>query len=377
MDDMKKLIEKYKQELMAYRKDANQNQGNSPQGEEKKPQVIGYSDSENVNELYKSLFENNTTSPEEDRDDNSAIENSADNDADYEESNAYPENEPQNASAAEMPAENSPANETLFDFEELVENPEEMFNPPLFGEIPSFGEVQSEIAAQSRAEDNPPPTQPLSTVADNSPIEPLPEPAEAQRVSPDTAERLTEQPVSGTNPAEQLTGRSFEDEERPANDPADIKPNGNGAPAVSYEERSYESYAEFERENPRTGSLRFRTFTARGALPVSGAVCTVTKKFGSKTEVLSTQTTDISGQTGIIPLPAPPRSLSLSPEGTALPYALYDATICANGFEEIVLRNIPIFENILSVQNAALVPSPPDSPDEFEIIDEAILNRGE
>lgn len=389
MDDMKKLIEKYKQELMAYRKEANQGKTASAaplQSEETKPQIIGYADNAEVSELYKSLFEEN--------DEAAAFANEKNTQEDNEESAALTEaffdeeitnDEYQDSKKAahllNNPNESSEygqaPTETIFDFEELIENPEQMFTPPLYNEISPFGEIQSEITEQSRAEDNPMPTEPLSSIADNSPTDPLPLPAETLSVSPETAERLTEQPISGTNPAEQLTGRSFENEERPANDPADIKPNGNGAPAANYEERSYESYAEFERENPRTGSLRFRTFTARGALPVSGAVCVVTKTFGSKTEVLSTQTTDISGQTDIIQLPAPPRSLSLSPNSTILPYALYNAAITANGFEEIVLKNIPIFEDILSVQNAALVPSPPDNPNESETIDEAVLSGGE
>lgn len=378
MDDMKKLIEKYKQELMAYRKSSdsavqNTFPADSPLSGESKPQIIGYADKGDVNELYESLFEQR---PDETRadfpEDNPPETNAQATDNSHE----LPQTAQDAAAAEEDDAQNAP-NETIFDFEEFIESPEEMFSPPRYNEIPSFGEVQSEITQQSRAEDNPPPPEPVSTVADNSPTQPLPEPAAAQRVSPETAQRLTEQPVSGTNPSEQLTGRSFESDERPANDPADIKPNGNGAPAVKYEDRSYESYAEFERDNPRTGSLRFRTFTARGALPVSGAVCVVTKTFGNKTEVLSTQTTDISGQTEIIPLPAPPRSLSLSPNSTTLPYALYNAEIRAQGFEDIFLKNIPIFEGILSVQNCALIPSPPDAPDESEIIDEAVLSGGE
>ena len=260
----------------------------------------------------------------------------------------------------------------------LISEPEELFSPQ-FNEVPSFGEVQSEITKESRPEDNTLPREPVSGVTSSAPAKPLPEAAQAQRVSPETAERLTEQPVSGIDPAEQLTGRSFESDERPVNDPADIKPNGNGAPAVNYEERTYGSYAEFERENTCTGQLRFRTFTARGALPVKDAICVVTKDFGGETQVLSTQTTDMSGQTDIISLPAPPRSLSQTPNNTILPYALYDAAIRAKGFESIVIKSIPIFEGILSVQNAALIPLAPNENEGNvgETIDEAVVSGGE
>lgn len=403
MDDMKKLIEKYKQELMAYRKAAEPRPAPSeptasvpaeaaprtafsyyPEGEtasapenrREKPQIIGYSDEGDINELYKGIFGDSAVTDEEP---NAAQSGEAEESADSDD-----------ISVGEEPpaADEGEAAENIFDFTEnpsettdedaLIERPEEMFSP-LYNEIPPFGDVKSEITEESRPENNPLPPEPVSGVTSSAPTAPLPEAAQAQRVSPETAERLTEQPVSGTDPDEQLTGRSFEAEERPVNDPADIKPNGNGAPAVNYEERTYSSYAEFESANTRAGQLRFRTFTARGALPVKDAVCIVTKDFNGQTLVISSQTTDMSGQTEIISLPAPPRSLSQTPNSTVLPYALYDATISAKGFEKIVLKNIPIFEGILSVQNAALIPLAPESSADNigETIDEAVTSGGE
>lgn len=426
MDDMKKLIEKYKQELMAYRKTAQPEPKNisftyspeeAPEAREapqpaardetpartervsdaaaaepretpRKPQIIGYADEGDVARLYEGLFgsEGAPAAPQESsRGDGAAAGNAspAENAPRTEEASGAASASDAEPSSGDMSdifsftgeddGESAPAEPAG-----LVSEPEELFSPQ-FNEVPSFGEVQSEITEESRPEDNTLPREPVSGVTSSAPTEPLPEAAQAQRVSPETAERLTEQPVSGLDPDEQLTGRSFESDERPVNDPADIKPNGNGAPAVNYEERTYSSYAEFERENTRTGQLRFRTFTARGALPVKDAVCVVTKDFGGETQVLSTQTTDMSGQTDIISLPAPPRSLSQTPDNTILPYALYDATIRAKGFESIVLKNIPIFEGILSVQNAALVPLAlgENESDVGETIDEAVVSGGE
>ena len=429
MDDMKKLIEKYKQELMAYRRAAETEPKNisftyrpeeapatrsklparterasdsaapEPRETPRKPQIIGYADEGEASELYRELFGGEGTP---DGDVTHAMEASHAEKEPLAENAPHAENTHRAESAPPDPAP-SPDMSDIFSFageenaenadsaesaenpqkpelppEGLIAEPEELFAPQ-FNEVPSFGEVQSKITADSRPEDNTLPREPVSGVTSSAPTDPLPEAAQAQRVSPETAERLTEQPVSGTDPDEQLTGRSFESDERPVNDPADIKPNGNGAPAVNYEERAYSSYAEFERENTRTGQLRFRTFTARGALPVKDAVCVVTKDFGGETQVLSTQTTDMSGQTDIISLPAPPRSLSQTPNNTILPYALYDASIRAKGFESIVLKNIPIFEGILSVQNSALIPlAPNENEGNFgETIDEAAVSGGE
>lgn len=432
MDDMKKLIEKYKQELMAYRKAAepkpnpsftyypenapNAQQtpqahsapdlaeapqhaqpkpaekpadkpANKPADKPRKPQIIGYADDGDVEKLYEGIFGSGESAPEGDAPHAEDVPQTEGADFDIfnftGSDNAAVERNERSEPSAQPGAPNEPNAQPSAPDErpqspELIAEPEELFSP-MFSEVPSFGEVQSDITEDSRPEDNTLPREPVSGVTSSAPTAPLPEAAQAQRVSPETAERLTEQPISGTDPDEQLTGRSFESDERPVNDPADIKPNGNGAPAVNYKESVYSSYADFERENTRAGQLRFRTFTARGALPVKDAVCVVTKDFGEETQVLSTQTTDMSGQTEIISLPAPPRSLSQSPDSTIQPYALYDATIRAKGYEGVVLKNIPIFEGILSVQNAALVPLAPEEKegDIGETIDETAVGGGE
>ena len=60
-------------------------------------------------------------------------------------------------------------------------------------------------------------------------------------------------------------------------------------------------------------------------------------------------------------LPAPPSHLSQTPDSVIQPYSLYDADITAKGYAPVAIRNLPIFEGILSVQRTAMVPRSEDS----------------
>lgn len=195
-------------------------------------------------------------------------------------------------------------------------------------------------------------------------------------VTPEEAERLDDIPESGESPDEQLAQRDFEEQEETVNSREDIKPlQQQGAPAIIPTEREYASLQEFTDINERRGTARFRTYTARGALPVAGATIIVFRQIGGQRHVFYTLTTDESGQTPIISLPAPPKELSESPDSPITPYATYDAQVNAAGYDEVIIRSMPIFDGVLSVQRIALVPALGQMP---EIIDntEPQLNGG-
>lgn len=233
-------------------------------------------------------------------------------------------------------------------------------SPPQFHSVDSIDDVQTAITAASTKEGNDKIFDPAE-LGDNARIEQRQEFVEPQSVSPEVAERLPDQPISGRDVDEQLTGRSFEDETIQPQNPADIanqgRGQGSGREQIIYDENNYASYEEFERANPQRGSISFRIYTARGALPVKGAVCVVSKKFGGEPHVIFTQITDESGLTKEMPLPAPSRSLSQKPENSVMPYALYDATIKADGYSTVELTNIPVFDGVSSVQRVAMIPA--------------------
>ena len=61
-----------------------------------------------------------------------------------------------------------------------------------------------------------------------------------------------------------------------------------------------------------TATITFRTYSASEAIPIEGAVIKIRNPYG---ELLYSILTDEDGITEILELPAPPRELSLEPEG--------------------------------------------------------------
>ncbi|MGN1119215.1 MAG: hypothetical protein ACI4Q4_02580 [Oscillospiraceae bacterium] len=375
MDDMKRLIEKYKQELMEYSRKSSAGASRDfpvmPEMiEDSEPQMPGFS--------YYPEVAQTTEEPAEEQ-----------------------------APAAPAPQEEMPAPQEMPEPQEEIPAPQESSdNAPreeprkpqvigyvddgngdiiaqyneLFAEmlpntslVPSFQETQEEITETSTPNGNVPETEPVSGVTDNAGLEPRPDTPASGSVSPETAERLTDQPISGTSPDEQLTGRNFEDGTPVRNNPADIKPLENeGQPFVGYTEPVYDSYEDFAAQNTSRGQMRFFIYTAREALPVVGAVCVISKILGGKQTVLHTLTTDISGQTPIVNLPAPSRELSQTAGSLVQPYSLFDAQVSAKGFTTVKLKNIPVFDGVLSLQRTAMVPEANGSE---EIINESENNE--
>lgn len=195
-------------------------------------------------------------------------------------------------------------------------------------------------------------------------------------VTPEAAEELDDMPESGESPDEQLGKRDFEEQTETVNSPDDIQPlQQQGVSPAIPSEREYASLQEFTDVNERRGTARFRTYTARGALPVKGARLVVSREIGGKRHVFYTLTTDESGLTPIISLPAPPKELSEAPDSPVTPYATYDVQVNAAGYDEVLIRSIPIFDGVQSVQRIALVPALGQPP---EVIDntEPDLNGG-
>lgn len=359
MDDMKKLIEKYKQELVEYSRAAERQQ---PQGFPAMPEMLEESEPDGFS-YYPETEEPPAPSPA---------------------AGTAPEPTPEPAPAPET----APAEERRPQVigyvgegnEDILSKYDELFRDmadPKYEEVPSFSETGAEIIETSTPEGNVPETKPVSGVTDNTTSEPFPNAPQVTEGTPEQAERLTEQPISGTSPNEQLTGRAFENTTPPQNNPADIKPLENeGVPFAGFEEPVYASYEEFLAKNQSRGTMQFRTYTARGALPVEGAVCRIMKKFGGEQKTLFTLMTDRSGKTPAVALPAPSAAFSQNAQNTVMPYALYDADITAEGFATVNLSNIPVFDGILSLQRTAMVPTAPGVTAQENINESSQTNGG-
>lgn len=230
------------------------------------------------------------------------------------------------------------------------------YNKPSYTEIPSFSETREQITDESVPSENYP-TKNTSGVTDNGATTPRTEFGANETVSNEQAERLTEQPISGTDYNEQLTGRSFEDGRTPRNNPDDVnQQNGSKSDISNFIEPKYDSLEDFEKNNRGTGTILFRVYTAHEALPIENAVCKVTKVFNGNTHTFYTLITDESGRTTTEPLPAPSSELSQNSENTVQPFSLYDATVTREGYADVELKEIPVFDGVSSVQQVAMIP---------------------
>ena len=113
------------------------------------------------------------------------------------------------------------------------------------------------------------------------------------------------------------------------------------------------------------GYMIVRVTTARGAIPLEGAVVTVSDYLGKDEDnaagergnAIGTYVTNSSGLTEKIPLPALPRSLSMSP-GNGKSYLTYNVRVYKDGYYQQNYINAPVFEGITSIQNADMIPMP-------------------
>ena len=109
-----------------------------------------------------------------------------------------------------------------------------------------------------------------------------------------------------------------------------------------------------------SGTLVTRVFTGRAELPIAGASVSVVKKDGDR--LLDLLTVRVSGRGGdteayIIDTPEPEQSQS---PGNPAPYALVDLWVDRQGFQLLVVEDVPIFPGVTSVQDLPLVPMPED-----------------
>ena len=108
--------------------------------------------------------------------------------------------------------------------------------------------------------------------------------------------------------------------------------------------------------NESLGYLIVRVSTARGAIPLQDATVTVRGSTPQNSSIIYSLETDVSGLTPKLPLPAPPRSNSLSPNGDVA-FSLWSIDVFSKGFITAHYSNVPIYSDITSIQSAELIPT--------------------
>lgn len=118
------------------------------------------------------------------------------------------------------------------------------------------------------------------------------------------------------------------------------------------------------------GFLGVNVTTTRELYPVKNARVRVFSGSITAPLFIADGNTDESGKTELFALPAPPLSLSQSPNPTTPPFATYNILIEADGFLPAVYTDAAIFDKVTSIQNVNLVPKTLYNQDEQNVYDE-------
>lgn len=122
------------------------------------------------------------------------------------------------------------------------------------------------------------------------------------------------------------------------------------------------------------GFLTVQVSLARGAYPVKGADVVISGASGEP-EFLINLTTDQSGRTQRVTLPAPKASYSQTPNNGFRPYGIYDVKVSLPGYYTENALNVQIFDQVESIQPISLRPiSQNDVPREEIFVNESLPN---
>ena len=109
------------------------------------------------------------------------------------------------------------------------------------------------------------------------------------------------------------------------------------------------------------GYLIVHVTTARGSIPLEGAQVNIRNYNPDLTEghgdVIASLTTDRDGNTPRLPLPAPPKGNSMSPDNGP-PFSSYNVDVYLEGFFAQNYIYVPIFDGITAIQPADMIPLP-------------------
>lgn len=108
--------------------------------------------------------------------------------------------------------------------------------------------------------------------------------------------------------------------------------------------------------NSETGYLTVAVTAAKGSFPIEGAEVRVYTGGDEGVTLIKKLTTDTSGRTETLALPAPPFSASQRPDSGEVPYAQYIIETDYPGYYTVQNINAPIYSGVTSIQNVALVP---------------------
>lgn len=103
------------------------------------------------------------------------------------------------------------------------------------------------------------------------------------------------------------------------------------------------------------GALRINVTSSIGQIPISNATVSISYS-GVPESIIEELTTDTSGLTDTIELPAPPEEYSLNPESEIQPYSEYNILVTAEGYEPVSVSGSELLANTTSFQPIRMNP---------------------
>lgn len=114
------------------------------------------------------------------------------------------------------------------------------------------------------------------------------------------------------------------------------------------------------------GQLQIHVTTERGFFPIKDASIRLSYT-GNPTEIIEELSTDISGQTAAVELPAPPLEYSMEPSEFQ-PYSEYTIQVNAPGYRPINISGISVLPDKTSIQNVRMETATVENPLERNIV---------
>lgn len=123
-------------------------------------------------------------------------------------------------------------------------------------------------------------------------------------------------------------------------------------------------------QNEQNGRLLGVVTSFNSLYPVENAKVTIFLGEYEDMNVIDTDLTDNSGKTKVFSLPTPDKNLSMAPDLSQRPYAVYNMLVESDGFLKNIHLNIPVFSGITSIQRSDLIIDADQSDSEPQIFDE-------
>ena len=121
-----------------------------------------------------------------------------------------------------------------------------------------------------------------------------------------------------------------------------------------------------------SGNLSINVTSALGLIPIKDATITISLTSNPDT-VVETLTTDNSGQTQSVSLPAPNISYSKDPTNEIQPYAEYNIAVSAPGYKDAYISGTEILADVTAIQPISLNPLEETRPEEPIVIPDHTL----